>query len=55
MPTAQTIAPEVTRTAAPLAADERIHALDILRGLALFCDPGALHQKMRLEVSGPRT
>jgi len=45
-----------THTAAPLApldADERIHALDILRGLALF---GMIlvhfHQKMRLEVTG---
>jgi len=38
---------------APLAADERIHALDILRGLALF---GMIlvhfHQKMRLDASG---
>jgi uncharacterized protein len=38
---------------APLAADERLHALDILRGLALF---GMIlvhfHQKMRLEVTG---
>jgi uncharacterized protein len=38
---------------APLDADERIHALDILRGLALF---GMIvvhfHQKMRLEVTG---
>ncbi|HET8834115.1 MAG TPA: heparan-alpha-glucosaminide N-acetyltransferase domain-containing protein, partial [Gemmatimonadales bacterium] len=38
---------------APLAADERIHALDILRGLALF---GMIlvhfHQKMRLEATG---
>jgi uncharacterized protein len=40
--------------AAPLAVDERLHALDILRGLALF---GMIlvhfHQKMRIEVSGP--
>jgi uncharacterized protein len=40
-------------TPAPLAADERIHALDILRGLALF---GMIlvhfHQKMRLEAGG---
>jgi len=54
MLTAPALAPEVTRTAVPLAADERIHALDILRGLALF---GMIlvhfHQKMRLEVSGP--
>jgi uncharacterized protein len=39
---------------APLDADERLHALDILRGLALF---GMIlvhfHQKMRLEVTGP--
>jgi uncharacterized protein len=38
---------------APLDADERLHALDILRGLALF---GMIlvhfHQKMRLEVTG---
>ena len=38
---------------APLDADERLHALDILRGLALF---GMIlvhfHQKMRLEASG---
>ena len=54
MLTAQTIAPEVPRAAAPLAADERIHALDILRGLALFCMILVhFHQKMRLEVSGP--
>jgi len=52
--TAQTNAPEVARAAAPLAADERIHALDILRGLALFCMILVhFHQKMRLEVSGP--
>jgi uncharacterized protein len=39
---------------APLDTDERLHALDILRGLALF---GMIlvhfHQKMRLEVTGP--
>jgi uncharacterized protein len=38
---------------APLDAEERLHALDILRGLALF---GMIlvhfHQKMRLEVTG---
>jgi uncharacterized protein len=38
---------------APLGANERLHALDILRGLALF---GMIlvhfHQKMRLEVTG---
>ena len=38
----------------PVAADERLHALDILRGLALF---GMIlvhfHQRMRLEVTGP--
>jgi uncharacterized protein len=38
---------------APLAAEERLHALDILRGLALF---GMIlvhfHQKMRIEVTG---
>ena len=37
----------------PLDADERLHALDILRGLALF---GMIlvhfHQKMRLEATG---
>jgi uncharacterized protein len=37
----------------PLAVDERIHALDILRGLALF---GMIlvhfHQKMRLDATG---
>jgi len=41
---------------ARLDADERLHALDILRGLALF---GMIlvhfHQKMRLEVTGRRT
>ena len=40
-------------TSAPIDSDERIHALDILRGLALF---GMIlvhfHQKMRLEVTG---
>jgi uncharacterized protein len=38
---------------APLDADERLHALDILRGIALF---GMIlvhfHQKMRLEATG---
>ena len=38
---------------APLDTDERLHALDILRGLALF---GMIlvhfHQKMRIEVTG---
>jgi len=38
---------------APVPADERLHTLDILRGLALF---GMIlvhfHQKMRLEVTG---
>ena len=38
---------------APLDAGERLHALDILRGLALF---GMIlvhfHQKMRLEATG---
>ena len=40
---------------APLDADERLHALDILRGIALF---GMIlvhfHQKMRLEATGWR-
>jgi uncharacterized protein len=39
---------------APVAAGERLHTLDILRGLALF---GMIlvhfHQKMRLDVTGP--
>ena len=42
-----------SRSPAPLDADERLHALDILRGLALL---GMIlvhfHQKMRLEASG---
>lgn len=49
-----TPAPVVSPTAAaPLDATERLHALDILRGLALF---GMIlvhfHQKTRLEVTG---
>ena len=44
---------ELTPSPAPLAADQRIHALDILRGLALF---GMIlvhfHQKMRLDATG---
>ena len=47
-----TASPSASRPA-PLAADERIHALDILRGLALF---GMIlvhfHQNMRLEATG---
>jgi uncharacterized protein len=43
----------VSAVAAPVEAIERIHALDILRGLALF---GMIlvhfHQRMRLEASG---
>ena len=43
----------VEAPAAPLDAAERLHALDILRGLALF---GMIlvhfHQKMRIEVTG---
>ncbi len=42
-----------TVEAAPLYPDERIHALDILRGLALF---GMIlvhfHQRTRIEVTG---
>jgi uncharacterized protein len=42
-----------SRSPAPLDADERLHALDILRGLALL---GMIlvhfHQKMRLEATG---
>jgi uncharacterized protein len=48
-----TVATERTLGPAPLAADERIHALDILRGFALF---GMIlvhfHQKMRLDATG---
>jgi len=48
-----TVPSESTPRAAPLAADERIHALDILRGLALF---GMIlvhfHQKMRIDATG---
>jgi uncharacterized protein len=47
-------APPEAPSLAPLDAGERLHALDILRGLALF---GMIlvhfHQKMRLEVTGP--
>jgi uncharacterized protein len=46
-------APDVAPRPAPLDADERLHALDILRGLALF---GMIlvhfHQKMRLDAKG---
>jgi len=46
-------APPVPTPAAPLDAEGRIHALDILRGLALF---GMIlvhfHQKMRLDAAG---
>jgi uncharacterized protein len=46
-------APPVAVPLAPLDAGERLHALDILRGLALF---GMIlvhfHQKMRLEATG---
>lgn len=45
--------PPLESAPAPLDTDERLHALDILRGLALF---GMIlvhfHQKMRLEVTG---
>jgi len=45
--------PPATARLAPLDSDERLHALDILRGLALF---GMIlvhfHQKMRIEVTG---
>ena len=48
-----TPSPIAARAPAPLDAAERLHALDILRGLALF---GMIlvhfHQKMRLEVTG---
>jgi uncharacterized protein len=48
-----TPAPVAPTAAAPLDAIERLHAIDILRGLALF---GMIlvhfHQKTRLEVSG---
>ena len=41
------------RSPAPVAADERLHALDILRGLALFVMILVhFHQKIRLEVTG---
>ena len=46
-------ASQVAAPPAPLDADERLHALDILRGLALF---GMIlvhfHQKMRLDATG---
>ncbi len=46
-------ATRVPASPAPLDANERLHALDILRGLALF---GMIlvhfHQKMRVEVTG---
>lgn len=46
-------APAAPTSAAPVDATERLHALDILRGLALF---GMIlvhfHQKTRLEVTG---
>jgi len=53
MVVASSIAPEVARPAAPLAADDRLHALDILRGLAL-CAMILVHfdQKMRLDATG---
>ena len=42
--------------ARPLESDERLHALDVLRGLALF---GMIlvhfHQKTRAEASGSKT
>lgn len=45
--------PPATARLAPLDSDERLHALDILRGMALL---GMIlvhfHQKMRLEVTG---
>ena len=51
MATPAPVAP--TAAAAPLDATERLHAIDILRGLALF---GMIlvhfHQKTRLEVTG---
>ena len=47
-------APVAAPAAAPVGADERLHALDILRGFALF---GMIlvhfHQNMRIEVTGP--
>jgi uncharacterized protein len=53
MLTAASIEAEKPRPPTPLPADERLHALDILRGLALF---GMIlvhfHQKMRLDASG---
>jgi uncharacterized protein len=56
MAVASSVSPAPAPAAVPLApldADERLHALDILRGLALF---GMLlvhfHQKMRLEAGG---
>jgi uncharacterized protein len=52
LPAISSVAPDPV-TPAPLAADQRIHALDILRGLALF---GMIlvhfHQKMRLDSTG---
>ena len=51
--TVRPVTPERSPRPAPLDADQRIHALDILRGLALF---GMIlvhfHQKMRLEATG---
>ena len=47
------VASQPTTRLTPVSADERIHALDILRGLALF---GMIlvhfHQKMRLDATG---
>jgi uncharacterized protein len=54
MTTASSAPIAIESSPAPIDAEGRIHALDILRGLALF---GMIlvhfHQKMRLEVSGP--
>ena len=53
MLTAASIEAEKARPATPLTADQRLHALDILRGLALFCMILVhFHQKMRLDASG---
>ena len=50
-PISLAIAPQ--RRAAPVEADERLHALDVLRGLALiFMVLVHFHQLMRLESRG---
>jgi uncharacterized protein len=53
MSVALSTAPQAAAPAAPVAADERLHALDILRGLALCAMILVhFHQRMRIEVTG---